>query len=272
VAKATRARARTMASIGQDEPQDQVLGPEEPALSGEVGKTALLPAYRTYLDGRKGLAQAFREREQRDQEAYKDAERRYHLCEQAIDRAVKARERAELDASEAYKEELDKAVEKASQTYKEKTKQALIECKQKVVDAWKSSTETSGDMTGVSEEQVDKAMKAREKAEVDALLAYRLEVDRAVDRASQAYKDEVKLALEECRKSVMEAWRTSMEASARMTGVFEEDKSIEEDEQPAANSPSAQTMQLRELAQNLKSGFFSTMRKARRALQAGARS
>jgi len=272
VAKATRARTRTIASTGTDELQDQVLEAPEPATSGEAGKTALLPAYRTYLEGRKGLAQAFKEREQRDHEAYKDAERRYHQCEQAIDRAIKTREKAESDASETYKQDLDKAVEKAAQTYKERAKQVLVECKQKVVEAWKTSTEASGDMTGVSEEQVDKAMKAREKAEVDALLAYRLEVDRAVDRVSQAYKDEVKRALDECRQSVVEAWKTSMQTSARMTGVFEEDKSPEEGGQPAVSSPSGQTVQFRELVQNAKRGFMSTVRKARRALEAGARS
>lgn len=271
MAKVTRARVRTSAPTDQDETQARVQEPEEPVVSGEAGKTALLPAYRTYLEGRKALAQAFKEREQRDQEAYKDAERRYHACEQAIDRAIKTREQAESDASQAYKQELDKAVEKASQTYKERTKQALVECKQKVVEAWKTSTETSGDMTGVSEEQVDKAMKAREKAEVDALLAYRLEVDRAVDRTAQTYKDEVKQALDECRQSVVEAWKTSMEASARMTGVFEEDKGPVEDEQPAVSGTSAQTMQFRALMQSVKRGFVSTVRKAGRALSAGAR-
>ncbi len=272
MARASRAKPRPLASTDPDEPQDQITQSEDPVLSGEVGKTALLPAYRTYLEGRKGLAQAFREREQRDQEAYKDAERRYHLCEQAIDRAMKAREKAELDASEAYREEVEKGVEKASQAYREKTKQALVECKQKVVEAWRSSTETSGDMTGVSEEEVEKAMKARERVETDALLAYRLEVDKAVDKASQAYRDAVKQALEECRQNVMEAWRTSMEASARMAGVFEEDKSIEADEQPIASPPSVQEMQFRELAQHVKRGFMSTVRKAKKALETGAKS
>ena len=138
--------------------QDQ--NPDEPdelaktvTSDGGETKTAVKPAYRNYLEARKGLAEAFRGRALRDQEACKDAEQRYQLCEEAIEKAMKVREKAELNALEAYREELNKAVEKASQEYKGKMKQALIECKQNVMEAWKSSMENSVRMKGIFEEE-----------------------------------------------------------------------------------------------------------------------
>ena len=169
MAKATTQRKPRTTITKDPEPiLEQAREPEEvpadrPVDGVDAAKIALGPAYRTYLDGRKGLAQAFKEREYRDQEAYRDAERRYRLCQEAIEKAVQMREKAELDAADAHRVEVDKAIEKASQNYKDKTKLALSECKQRVMDAWKNSTETPEQMTSVCEEAIDKAMKgARE--------------------------------------------------------------------------------------------------------------
>ncbi len=268
MAKAPRTRSRDTVSVAQEVPAEPIVEMDATQATEET-KTALLPAYRTYLQGRKGLAQAFRDREQRDQEAYKDAERRYHICEQAIDNAVRVRETAEEYACGAYREEMDRAIEKASQTYKDKTKQALVDCKQRVVDAWRSSAETSGDMSGVSEEEVEKAMKARERAETDALLAYRQDVDKALDRASQAYKERLRQALGECRASVIEAWRSSMETSARMSGVFEDDRTVSDAEWVPAHLESRRGMSIRELALRGKRRFLSAVRSAKKALASG---
>ncbi len=268
MAKATRARYRDTVPNAQEVPAEPIVEIDETQDADET-KTALLPAYRTYLEGRKGLAQAFRDREQRDQEAYKDAERRYHICEQAIDNAVKMREAAEEDASAAYKEDLDKAIERASLTYKDKTKQALADCKQRVVESWRSSAETSGDMTGVSEEEVEKAMKARERVEIDALLAYRQDVDKALDRASQAYKERLKQALGECKGSVVEAWRSSMETSARMTGVFEDDRATTDAGWAPERLQAQGGASIRELAMSCKRRFVSTIRSAKKAFASG---
>jgi len=271
VAKATSQRkSRTILTEAQGQTADQDFELQE-TVAGDSGgtKTALLPAYRAYLEGRKGLALAFKEREYRDQEAYKDAERRYHLCDEAIEKAMRLREKAELDASDAYKEDVDKAFDKASQAHKDKTKQALLECKRRVVDAWKTSTEAASEMTGVCEEEVEKAMRAREEADLDALRAYRQDVDRAVDRASQAYNDRVKQALAECRQRVVEAWRSSMEASARMTGVFEEDRYASTEDQPAERRSGQPPPQLRETMLHAKSSFWSMIHRAKKALEAG---
>ncbi len=266
MARTARPKPHTTLPLSQDNLVNAGVDVEDP-LDVEETKTALLPAYRTYLEGRKGLAQAFRDREQRDQEAYKDAERRYHICEQSIDRAIRAREGAEYAASEEYKEDLDRAIERASQAYKEKTRQVLADCKQKVVEAWRSSTESSGDMNGVSEEEIEKAMQARQKAEVEALLSYRQEVDKALDKASQVYKERVKQALAECKKSVMAAWKTSMETSARMAGVFEGDNSTATDE--SANALSDRNTRVREWGNEIRRGFLSAVRSAKKALASG---
>ena len=113
----TRARDRTTG---------QAYELEEPVIdgSGEI-KTALGPTYQAYLEARKSLARAFRGRELRDQEAYRDAERRYELCDEAIEKAMGIRENAEQDASNTYREDVDKIVDKASRAYKDRTKQAF---------------------------------------------------------------------------------------------------------------------------------------------------
>ncbi len=268
MAKAARARYRDTVPTAQEVPTEPIVEIDGTQATDE-NKTALLPAYRTYLEGRKGLAQAFRDREQRDQEAYKDAERRYHICEQAIDNAVKAREAAEEDASADYKEDVDKGIERASLAYKDKTKQALADCKQRVVEAWRSSAETSGDMTSVSEEEIEKAMKARERVEIDALLAYRQDVDKALDRASQAYKDRLKQALGECKASVVEAWRSSMETSARMKGVFEDDRTVTAAEGAPVRLQGQGSASIRELALRGKSRILAAFRSAKKALASG---
>ena len=108
-------------------------------------KQGIRPAYRTYLEARKDLGEALRERKRLDQEASREAERRYQLCEETIERAIERREKAELDALDAYRQTIDKA----SQVYKDTMKEARIECKQRVMDAWRDSTDTSAQIAGV---------------------------------------------------------------------------------------------------------------------------
>jgi len=239
------------------------------SLAGEVreGKPALGSVYRAYLEGRRALALAFKEREYQDQEAYKDAERRYHLCEEAIEKALRTREKAEEDASDTYSDDIDKAVDRASQTYKDKVRQTLIECKQRVMDVWKSSSENSPEMTGVCEEEIEKAMKAREKADMDALLAYRQEVDKAIDKASQAYRDKLRLTLHDCKQRVMDAWKSSMETSAEMTGIFEDDRIVNTEYRATGRKPENNDRRVREFAVGLRSRFLAFTRKAMRALE-----
>jgi hypothetical protein len=155
-------------------------------------------------------------------------------------------------------------VDKASQSYKNKTKQALAECKQKVMDVWKYSQSAAAGTTGVYEETVDKTMKAREKAEIDALVAYRQEVDKAVDRVSQAYRDRVTQALAECRQRVLDAWKNSQETSAQMTGVFEEDKNINHEKHLTGRRPEYHQSTSQNKFQRLKNGFLSFCRTLKR--------
>jgi len=258
----------TIVTRARDRTTGQAYELEEPVIggSGEI-KTALGPTYQAYLEARKSLARAFRGRELRDQEAYRDAERRYELCDEAIEKAMGIRENAEQDASNTYREDVDKIVDKASRAYKDRTKQALIECKQRVMDAWRSSADTSTQMTSVCEGVIEKAMKAREKAELNALDAYREDVDKAVDKASQAYKDKMKQALKEYRQRVMDAWRSSMETSAQMTGILEEDGNTRKEEQSPERRSEYQRLQFREMILYLKRGFLSIIQRVVKALE-----
>jgi hypothetical protein len=122
---------------------------ETPANDFGGVEARIRPAYRAYLEAQKGLAKAFRGQECQDQEAYKDAERRYQVYEEAMERAMKAREKAERDALDIYRETVDKAVKKASDDYRERMKLALRECKRTIELVWKASRETSAEMTTV---------------------------------------------------------------------------------------------------------------------------
>jgi hypothetical protein len=180
------------------EAEDEITGQASGSTETGVGdcypvKEVVQPAYRTYLEARKVLAEAFRHREYLDQEACREAERQYQLTKEAIEMAIKVRERAEHDALVAYTEKVDKAVNKVSQIYKE---------------------------------AIEMAIKVREKAEHDALAAYTEELDKAVSEASQAYKDEMEQAIMECKQRVMDAWRGSIETSTKITGVFEQDRNM----------------------------------------------
>jgi hypothetical protein len=243
---ANQEKLGTIVNETPDRTMGQIPTPEEKAAgdSGEV-KNTLGFAYQTYLEGRRNLALAFKERGQHDQEAYRAAEERFQLCKEAIDRAMKVRERAELYASDVYREDVAKAFDLASRVYQDRTKQVLTECKQKVMEAWKSSTENSAPMTSFCEEAIEKAMKAREKAELDALDAYKVDVDKAVDKASRVYKDNMKQALTDCMQKVMNTWVTSMDTSMQMTGTFIEDRNIKEKAQYSERTLALYRLQIR---------------------------
>ena len=117
-------------------------GPVEP-------EPGVQPAYREYQQARKSLASAFRGRVRHDRAAIEHAERRYRTYDEAMDKALKNREKAERDALIAYAETLARAEEQASEVYHQRMKQALKECQQAIAQAWKESTENSGDMANV---------------------------------------------------------------------------------------------------------------------------
>ena len=107
----------------------------------------LQPVYNKFMNARMGLATAFRRRELHDKKAYEDAERCYQTCEETIEKAMQAREKAEQEALSTYREKVDKAVKEASEEYRASIRNALIECKRSVQSAWKASMETSASMT-----------------------------------------------------------------------------------------------------------------------------
>ncbi len=105
------------------------------------------PAFRDYLKARRNLSEAFLEREQRDQAAYRDAEQQYLIYMETVENALKVREKAELDALAIYKEKVDKATKDASSDYNARLKQARVQCREAILDAWKSSMDTSIQMS-----------------------------------------------------------------------------------------------------------------------------
>ncbi len=113
--------------------------------------TGVQPAYVSYLHARKGVANAFRGRQREDDQAYEDSQRRYQEYQDAMDEALKARQKAEKEALELYRASVDSAVEKASGEYRSRMRQALVDCKTATDSAWKAAMVTSADMTGVFE-------------------------------------------------------------------------------------------------------------------------
>jgi hypothetical protein len=119
-----------------------------------VNQVGIQQAYDEYLKARKRLAGAFRGREFQDREAYVSAAWRYRIYEEAMEKAVKAREKAEREALNIYLNSVDKALLQASEDFRDRMMQALRECRHNTEQAWQSSIETSTDMTYVFENDV----------------------------------------------------------------------------------------------------------------------
>ena len=116
--------------------------PKAPNPFDEVQVRARM-AYRSYREAQSDVANAYRERDRQDQEAFKEVEREaYKNYGKAIEKALRAREKAEQDADEGCK----RVKEKASQVYEEAIKQALTACKGTIDEGWKVSRETSEQM------------------------------------------------------------------------------------------------------------------------------
>ena len=112
-------------------------------------KPGVRPAFQAYLEARGTLAKAFKGLEHEDDEAYKDAQRRYQLCQAATERAMIEREEAERVALDTYKNTVDQAVKNASYAYRESMKQALRECELKTEQIRRTSWQTSAEMTTI---------------------------------------------------------------------------------------------------------------------------
>jgi len=179
---------------------------------------------------------------------------------------MKNREQAEIEAAGLFQEELDQIIEKASRTYKNKTKQAMTDCKQKVMDAWKNSQELDGNTNVVCEESIDKAMQAREKSESEALLSYRQEVDKAIEKASQVYKERINKALFECKQKIKDAWENSRETSVLMTGVIEDDQILNPGKPHSGVKMEHQKTDVNNSLLRLKANVITTFHKVRKEL------
>ena len=120
------------------------------ALERAVGEHAgIQPAFRAYVQSRKGLASAFRKRARHDREAFVDAEKKLHAYEEAMQRAITEREEAEQQALKCYAEALCRSEAKASEEYRQRMRQALTQCRVAIEQAWNASVATSEDVTAV---------------------------------------------------------------------------------------------------------------------------
>jgi len=97
---------------------------------------------------------------------------------------------------------------------------------------------------------------------LDALDAYKENVDKAVEKASRAYKDRMKQALTECMQRVMSAWVNSMDTSMQMTGVFTEDGNIKEEAHYHERKTGYQKLQLQVTIIRVKRKLMSTIQRA----------
>jgi hypothetical protein len=121
--------------------------PDEPDEDPGSEVLAEVPtAYNTYVGAQKALGVAFKGKNRQDRQAYKEAERRYHAYDDAINRALRARERDEQEALEVYKKTVERAVGRAAEAYRDSLKEALRTCRRATQQAWKDSGETSEQM------------------------------------------------------------------------------------------------------------------------------
>jgi hypothetical protein len=89
-------------------------------------KAEVQATYQAQSEAQKDFESAFRELQKLDKEAVKDFEKQYQAYGEAVEKAFKVREKAELEALAAYKS----ATERAGEGYRETMRQALWECKQ----------------------------------------------------------------------------------------------------------------------------------------------
>ena len=90
----------------------------------------------------------------------------------------------------------------------------------------RAAYEDAGRRFRIYEEDIDRAISAKERAEREALGLYWETVDRAMEKAYEVYRDRMKLALKDCRQAIEQAWKSSMETSADAVGVFDSDEGI----------------------------------------------
>jgi hypothetical protein len=90
----------------------------------------------------------------------------------------------------------------------------------------------------VYERAVEQAVKDREMAERDALIAYAETLALAGERASAEYHQRMKQALKECRQTVEQAWRGAEDTSGTVTCVFAGDEGVGPQNRTLFNRPS----------------------------------
>ncbi len=126
IPRTTRKTKNTVAVL---EPMEQPVNP-----LGEASNDVNL-AYSAFIEAKEELSEAVREQETQGKEASRNAEKRYKVYRSIIDEAFNEREKAELQAMDAYRG----AMEKAGVIYREAVQTALNKCKKTTDTAWATS-------------------------------------------------------------------------------------------------------------------------------------
>ena len=76
------------------------------------------------------------------------------------------------------------------------------------------------------EQAIENAFKTRQKAEREALAIYRSAIDTAVEKASQEYRERMREASVQCKRTTDDSWKASMQTSGAMADIFNNDQTL----------------------------------------------
>lgn len=87
------------------------------------------------------------------------------------------------------------------------------------------------------EQAIENAFKTRQKAEREALAIYRSAVDSAVEKAAQEYRERMREASSQCKKTTDDSWKASMQTSGAMADIFNNDQTLPQVDSSRSSSP-----------------------------------
>jgi hypothetical protein len=87
------------------------------------------------------------------------------------------------------------------------------------------------------EQAIETAFKTRQKAEREALAIYRSAVDSAVEKAAQEYRERMRAASTQCKKTTDDSWKASMQTSGAMADIFNNDQTLPQLDSSRSSSP-----------------------------------
>jgi hypothetical protein len=105
--------------------------------------------------------------------------------------------------------------------------QAYLQARKRLADAFSGRARRDLEAYEAAERRhqayqasIERAIKTREEDEREALALYRQTVEKAFERAAEAYRDRMSLVLRRCQQSVEQGWISSVDTSAEATKVL----------------------------------------------------